>query len=102
MLGPEIVVPLGFFAMVTTIAIGVPAVRAMIRRSDRAPAAGLSPEVAARLERMEQAIDSIAIEVERVSEGQRFTTRLLSDRARGSAPGEHPPLAELARGVRNG
>jgi hypothetical protein len=33
-----------------------------------------------RLERMEQAIDSIAIEMERVSEGQRFVTRLLSDR----------------------
>jgi hypothetical protein len=29
---------------------------------------------------MEQAIDSIAIEVERISEGQRFTTKLLSER----------------------
>jgi hypothetical protein len=36
--------------------------------------------VTARLERMEQAIDSIAIEIERISEGQRFTTKLLSDR----------------------
>lgn len=34
-----------------------------------------------RLERMEQAIDAIAVEMERVSEGQRFTTRLLSERA---------------------
>jgi len=33
-----------------------------------------------RLERMEHAIDSIAVEVERISEGQRFTTKLLSDR----------------------
>lgn len=32
-----------------------------------------------RLERMEQAIDSIAIEMERVSEGQRFVTRLMSE-----------------------
>jgi hypothetical protein len=37
-------------------------------------------EVAARMERMEQALDSIAIEVERISEGQRFTTKLLSER----------------------
>ena len=37
-------------------------------------------EVAARLERIEQALDSVAIEVERISEGQRFTTKLLSDR----------------------
>ncbi|HXY31742.1 MAG TPA: hypothetical protein VEI06_13615 [Gemmatimonadaceae bacterium] len=33
-----------------------------------------------RLERIEQAVDSIAVEVERISEGQRFTTKLLSDR----------------------
>jgi hypothetical protein len=34
---------------------------------------------------MEQAIDSIAIEVERISEGQRFTTKLLAERNNGSA-----------------
>ena len=34
-----------------------------------------------RLGRLEQAVDSIAVEVERISEGQRFTTRLLTDRA---------------------
>jgi hypothetical protein len=96
MVGPEIVVPLGFFAMVTTIAIGLPLVRAAARRSERTPAAGISPEVAARLERMEQAIDSIAIEMERVSEGQRFTTRLLSDRAREGAP------ADASRRLGNG
>ena len=33
-----------------------------------------------RLARMEQAIDSMAIEVERISEGQRFTSRLLAER----------------------
>ena len=33
-----------------------------------------------RLERIEQAVDAIAIEVERISEGQRFTSRLLADR----------------------
>jgi hypothetical protein len=32
-----------------------------------------------RLERMEQSIDAIAVEVERISEGQRFTTKLLSE-----------------------
>ncbi len=34
-----------------------------------------------RLARMELAIESMAIEVERVSEGQRFVTKLLSDRS---------------------
>ena len=33
-----------------------------------------------RLERMEQAVDTIAIEVERVSEGQRFVTKVLAGR----------------------
>lgn len=37
-----------------------------------------------RLERIEHSLDAIALEVERISEGQRFTTRLLSDRARSS------------------
>jgi hypothetical protein len=38
-----------------------------------------SPENAQRLERIEQAIDAIAIEMERVSEGQRFVTRIMSE-----------------------
>ena len=33
-----------------------------------------------RLERMEMAIDAMATEVERVAEGQRFTTKLLAER----------------------
>ena len=33
-----------------------------------------------RLGRMEQAIDAIAIEVERISEAQRFVTKLLAER----------------------
>ena len=37
----------------------------------------------ARLARIEQAVDAIALEVERISEGQRFTTRLLSEQAQG-------------------
>jgi hypothetical protein len=38
-----------------------------------------------RLSRMEVAIESMAVEIERVSEGQRFVTKLLSERA-PSAP----------------
>jgi len=40
----------------------------------------LRAESGERLERIEQGMDAIAIEVERVSEGQRFVTRLLSER----------------------
>lgn len=37
-------------------------------------------ETQRRIERMEQAMDTIAIEVERVSEGQRFMTRIMTER----------------------
>ena len=33
-----------------------------------------------RLERVEQAIDAVAVEVERIGEAHRFTAKLLSDR----------------------
>jgi hypothetical protein len=55
-----------------------------------------TPESSQRLERIEQAMDAIAIEVERVSEGQRFVTRLLSERGPG-ALGAGQPAAEPVR-----
>jgi hypothetical protein len=42
--------------------------------------------------RIEQAVDAIAVEVERISEGQRFTTRLLSERAAAHIPPGKPPV----------
>jgi hypothetical protein len=99
MAGPEILVPLGFFAMVTAIVVGTPYMRAVARRMDREAGAPKVPaDVTARLERMEQAIDAIAVEVERISEGQRFTTRLLSER-NGGAPA---PSAQQERAVGGG
>jgi hypothetical protein len=38
------------------------------------------PELSARLNRVEQIVEATAIEIERISEGQRFTTRLLSEK----------------------
>ena len=83
-MGPEIVVPLGAFACAIILAIGVPLARAYSRRMDaESKNPRLPTEVTDRLERMEQALDSVAIEIERISEGQRFTTKLLSE-GRGS------------------
>jgi hypothetical protein len=78
---PGILIPLGFFAMVATVAIGAPLARAFARRMERESKTKVAPDVASRLERIEQAVDAIAIEVERISEGQRFTTKLLTERA---------------------
>jgi hypothetical protein len=40
----------------------------------------------ARLARLEVAVESIAVEIERISEGQRFTTRLLNSQLEQPAP----------------
>ena len=52
-----------------------------------------------RLERLEAAVDAIAIEVERISESQRFTVGLLSDRlpARSDRVGELPVAGSMKR-----
>ena len=41
---------------------------------------GSDPTMHARIDRLEQSMDAIAIEIERISEGQRFVTRILSER----------------------
>ncbi len=40
-----------------------------------------NPELDARITRVEQAVDAVAIEVERVGEGQRYLTKLLAERS---------------------
>jgi hypothetical protein len=76
----DIIVPVAFFFCAAFTIVGLPLARAFARRLDRKSAGPDSAELTQRLERMEQAIDSIAVEVERISEGQRFTTKLLAGR----------------------
>ena len=45
-----------------------------------------------RLARIEQAIDAMAVEVERISEGQRFVTKLLADRPIAEGANDAPRL----------
>jgi hypothetical protein len=88
---PGELIPIVLFIMMGITAIGWPIARAMARKMDREALPPKVPlEISSRLERMEQAIDSIAVEVERISEGQRFTTKLLSERPQG-APQQLPP-----------
>lgn len=65
-------------AMVLLLPISIAWARRIVRR-----APGPTPvpnDVTMRLDRIEQAVDTIAIEVERISEGQRFVTRLMAGR----------------------
>lgn len=80
-------IPIILFTSMPIIAIGFPIARAFARRIEgEATRPAIPGDVSVRLERMEMAIDSIAVEVERISEGQRFTTKLLSDRTGAAAP----------------
>lgn len=64
-------------------------------RSHRLAPPGVSgqlDEIVERLARLENSLDATAVEVERISEGQRFTTKLLADRDGVS------PFADRPRG----
>lgn len=70
-----------FFITVAVIALGIPLIRAFTRRFvDRPPVMPpISADVHDRLERIEQAVDTVAIEVERISESQRYLTKLMAE-----------------------
>jgi hypothetical protein len=59
-----------------------PIVRAWSRRIDGRGVshAPIPADVTERLERIERAVESVALEVERISEGQRFVTKVLAER----------------------
>ncbi len=78
----DIVVPIAGMVMIVMLALGVPYVRGLVKRWERnADAPPVPSDVTGRLERIEQAIEAVAVEVERISEGQRFTTKLLAEKA---------------------
>jgi len=87
-----VMVPIVLFICVAASAIGIPIARAYARRIERGPLEPtMPPEMKTRLERMEQALDSIAIEVERISEAQRFTTKLLAEKPKDETLPQRAP-----------
>jgi hypothetical protein len=68
------------FSLCFLLPIGIGVMRMMTRRSRKANVvAEPSPEQSARMERLEQAVDAVAIEIERVGEAQRFQARVLAE-----------------------
>jgi hypothetical protein len=66
------------FMIAVAMPIAIAFARALTARSRRAAQAA-DPRLLDRLDRMEEGIDAIAIEVERISEGQRFVTKVLGE-----------------------
>jgi hypothetical protein len=55
--------------------------------------ASIPKEIGERLTRIEQAIDAMAVEVERVGEGQRYMTRQMGEQQRALGAGAAEPVA---------
>ena len=79
---PDSVVAIILVSILASAAVLFPIARAIGRRVSGQPAVAALPthDFASRLDRIENAVESIAVEVERISEGQRFTAKLLADR----------------------
>ena len=78
---------IGILGSLTIIgAVLFPIARALGRRIEGKPqAAQLPAGTDARLDRIEHAVEANAVEDERISEGQRFTTKLLAERSAADA-----------------
>jgi hypothetical protein len=82
-----------FVGMILAFAFGVVLVSSLTKIilaviNRKAVAARLPEELTERIARIEQIVETTAVEVERVSEAQRFTAKVLAERA---APGGLPP-----------
>lgn len=82
-------------SVVFTLFVLFPVAFAYARRIWKRGATVVAPiprEVTDRLEQMGQAVESIALEVERIGEGQRFLTRVMSDQHRQVGAGAAQPI----------
>ena len=90
----DIIIPIAGMITGVLMVLGFPLVIVQARKlwmRDSASSTPASFDTDHRLERIEHAIDAMAVEVERIAEGQRFVTKLLSDRGqeRVGIPASH-------------
>ena len=82
-LGPEQITTIYTGGIILLLPLVLVLARRLWVRSPRREAFDL--ENSPRLQRIEQTVESIAVEVERIGEAQRFTTKLLADRQQEAA-----------------
>jgi hypothetical protein len=77
-----------FFTGCVILGIVPPLIRLVAKRWERPTvlASVESPDTRARLERIEQAVEAVAIEVERIAEAQRFSAKLMAEQRRSLPP----------------
>jgi hypothetical protein len=94
----DLIVGLSFVVMmVFAIPMSIAYARRIWRRSGKTEVV-LSPVMMERLDSLERGMEAVALEVERIGEGQRFVTQALSGRAVGAGAAE--PVA-VPRGERS-
>jgi hypothetical protein len=85
---PDVVATLTFVVvLVFAIPISIAYARRIWRRSARADAMVVPPQLTERMEMIERGVDAIALEVERIGEGQRFLTQTMGERVPARAVG---------------
>ena len=94
--------PEEFFVLlgVMTIVIALPLTIAYARRIWRRGAqvvSAIPSEIYDRFNRIDQAIDSIAVEVERIGEGQRYLTRAMAEQQKSIGAGAAEPVQQKER-----
>jgi hypothetical protein len=81
---PGIIIPsVSVVSLVMLLPISIALAKRIGRRAPTP--APIPSDVTNRLERIEQAVDTMAIEVERISEGQRFVTKIMVERPSAAA-----------------
>jgi len=92
----------GLMTMALLFPFAVLVARRLGRRAPATPSGGIEPgrweDGLRRMERLESAIETIAVEVERVGEGQRFITRVLAEPAPQPAAAAAAAPAALGAG----
>jgi hypothetical protein len=76
-------ISVAFFVTVALCVVGYPLARAFGRRIDRKTEfkSLRGPDLTPHIQQLQESVDAMAIELERISEGQRFTAKLLADRS---------------------
>jgi len=92
----QVAVGLGFSFFVL-LPLAIVFVRRMWVRGHRGVAPAVGAEQDSRMERLEQAVDAIAIEIERVGESQRYQTKVLAEANLMPAMGSSARAAEPLR-----
>jgi hypothetical protein len=88
-INPNLAIPaVTVLLVVLALPVSIAWARRILRGNPRPVPAPPPPDHTMRLDRIENAVEAVAIEVERIAEGQRFVTRILAERPTRATPEE--------------